>query len=614
MRHSESYDYSLSNDILKFTCVLTQEQITGLYEADGVTEKEKGVLLSEKNLVFASNGSSKRVSRKFPRNETRNEIVIGTFGLAIYLAKKYYYICDKTIDLDDLNQIAAEALISAAHYYIPSNLAKFSTYATKCIENSLKSAIWSPKRKRVKSINRGDFFRKELDKCSKLKMYLTARELGNERQSLSTILIKMNKLILEHNREMFYRKELNRVVNKVSKQKYLNDPEIKLDELYQEFIQIINNGYFNLFIGQEEKEVVDLWVKYIGYSGKSQGFNSYKNNNPMEFFDRRYSLHCLYYYIDWYVSKLSFMEKYLNTENRLKAENNGILPTEEEILAAMNQEIKQQNKIKCQLRKSSYHGKGALSLPAFKEYFSFWEEYKSVYGIDLLKPGARDQEIHEIANDDYYEYLDSLEDCMDSTEEKTQTPTPISEEDFVIIELEKRKKHVHEILKEKNEPRERRNQEIAILRDIAKSGRKLIKHYTPKDIANVNDDLTKLSNQNDELFLLIYSGRNIAKLPPVRTIADEAITNIFLEKYHDTLDNLPEMERKVMGLYYDEYGCHSMTASNIGKQLNICETQVYKLKRSAIQRLQKDPTMISFYKEFLSQTSNLEIKAEMPSI
>lgn len=91
--------------------------------------------------VFIGTRGIKAKDRKYPSDEIRNKIVCGTLGIAKYWASVYYHKTDNTIPYDDLLQIAREALISAAYYYVPNVVAKFTTYARRCIENKLKKEI-----------------------------------------------------------------------------------------------------------------------------------------------------------------------------------------------------------------------------------------------------------------------------------------------------------------------------------------------------------------------------------------------------------------------------------------------------------------------------------------
>jgi len=78
---------------------------------------------------------------------------------------------------------------------------------------------------------------------------------------------------------------------------------------------------------------------------------------------------------------------------------------------------------------------------------------------------------------------------------------------------------------------------------------------------------------------------------------EEALNNIFLDDYHQSLSQLPEMERQVLERYFDELGIHSEKVKEIGKDLGITPNKVYKVKSKALTRLRNDPIMQSYLED-----------------
>ena len=65
----------------------------------------------------------------------RNELVLENQGLAIAFARRYR---DRGVPADDLEQVALEALVGAVDRFEPERGLRFSTFAARTIEGSLK--------------------------------------------------------------------------------------------------------------------------------------------------------------------------------------------------------------------------------------------------------------------------------------------------------------------------------------------------------------------------------------------------------------------------------------------------------------------------------------------
>lgn len=136
---------------------LTQDEIVDLYNSEHIpyTDLEQEIKALEKDRPFTAKITDidkkikelksklptpsyryyltvmgrKHNIRKYPSEELRNKIVEGTMYLAIIYASIYTKKLEGQIEFDELFQIASEALISAAHYYIPNGPTTFTTYA-----------------------------------------------------------------------------------------------------------------------------------------------------------------------------------------------------------------------------------------------------------------------------------------------------------------------------------------------------------------------------------------------------------------------------------------------------------------------------------------------------
>ena len=97
---------------------------------------------------FVRNGQGDRI---LPSKELQNQVVEGNLYLCEVYANKYKNVFN--VEYDDIYQTAVIGLMSAARYYVPSKIAKFSTYASKCIENRI---LREYKAKKKSTVNYGD--------------------------------------------------------------------------------------------------------------------------------------------------------------------------------------------------------------------------------------------------------------------------------------------------------------------------------------------------------------------------------------------------------------------------------------------------------------------------
>ena len=105
--------------------------------------------------------------RTFPSSNAEEKIFKAHLYLVRFYAKKYSKNNSINCTFDDAFQIGSLGLLSACHYYIPGGPAKFTTYASKCIENSIIRSI-SKRKTKTKRISIED----ELERMQYLMQYL----------------------------------------------------------------------------------------------------------------------------------------------------------------------------------------------------------------------------------------------------------------------------------------------------------------------------------------------------------------------------------------------------------------------------------------------------------
>ena len=162
-------------------------------------------------------------------------------------------------EYDDIYQVAAMALWSAAYYYVPSIQATFKTYATKCIQNQLNKTFSlgsaKKKRKKVKPLT----LEKELERMRLLKDFLDAHVLSQRRNrsfnlSVGRLLFhkrfimndiptklklqRFNKKILELNKELLALGK--NLYPRVGRQKDLEEEEATYQKIIETFSKYLS--------------------------------------------------------------------------------------------------------------------------------------------------------------------------------------------------------------------------------------------------------------------------------------------------------------------------------------------------------------------------------------
>lgn len=494
--------------------------------------------------------------RTFPSRELRNKIVEGTLGLAKYWASIYYKKDENTYSFDDLFQIACEALISAAHYYIPNDNAKFSTYASKCIENKLKNVVFKKKKKKRKVQN---FFQKEKDFVKYVEMFLQVTSTTYEKYILSDFRKSLN----EFNRNLRYLGEYKRLLPSFSYNVY--KIEEKMESIVNYIIRGLKYSKLNLLITDEDRELVNLLLNF-------------QNTLKDEMYSKELSI-----YLGYYIRKLELVEEYLKIEKKLQSDNDGITPTKEEILEEFNRRIKEINQEKYKLRQNGFYSEEEKD---YEEPENFYFTYYNEFNVDPFISNkqyewngisSKAKERHDIL----YEYVYSdLE----------------SESEYLARVLNERRKHVNSLVNEANKEVYEYNRKIQEERDKFADGPGYKKYLNDSDISKIQQDVELLYGSDDELFELLKSGKDSRRQIKM-TLEEEVLNNLFLSDYYSELELLPKLEREVLLRYFDENGQHSMTAKSIGKELEITSAKVYKLKDSGLKRLSKSKKLQAYYEE-----------------
>ena len=576
-----------------------------------------------KQLYSSSRGIIKQ-KRKFPSLKLRNEIVEGHLSLARNLATKYYLMCDKKIEFDDLHQIAYEALISAAHYYIPSPRAKFKTYAARCIENKLKRSIGKIKNRKNKSETKLiEFIDKELRKIDYVLMLIDAcrNVRGKDGNEYFSNHFDLNPIGIQYRFKQsirFYNSEL-RSLGLTKEQ--LPAFKVKKSEVgFQEILKIaltyMKYSKMKALISSEDIEMASLVV-------------ASENHNP--------DLHEIYellYILNLYQKRLKDVRLLLEVEMELANNKDGITPSKEDLLDGVNRRIASENK-------GIYKSKQKSTTVKYEHLYNYSSVYYEMWGVDFLAPEEdavnRPNEIKEIEyyfentlssykslisdiedcledevhlykhNDDDDRYLPIIEDWDDNSfealEERVFTKEgailfvrdlierleSTTKKDYVDRVLEWRKKVTLDELNKLNAEIIEKNKTMKeIIRQ--QSATHYMRYWTMDNIESASLWLNSLYENG----LFIINSNIVRTTSQSQSVEDEVIANLFVKDYIGALESLPPLSKDILSLYYDENGTHSAKASEIARKLGITEKAVYREKDKALRLLRKNETLKSY--------------------
>lgn len=596
-------------------------------------------------LYLAGNGISPK-DRKFPSIETRNKIVCGTLSLAKYYAKLYYYKGEKNIPYDDLYQVACESLMSAAHYYIPNNNAKFTTYASRCIENKLKRLVCDDKKNNKKTYKLKDFFEQEKKNMRYVKMFIDAHKYiddnGEEYHTLQEEIIE-NWTLRRFRRSIKDYNETCHLQGKV-KDKMISykgkETEEKYHFILKKIFLILKNSKIKILMTDDEKYFIRALILH--------------KNIPKELS----KISELDYCVNTYLYKLNMIEKYLNFEKELKFKNNS-QPSDEEILKIFNDEIKNMNKMIYRFKKGYK--------PSYKRLHNFYSIYLNEYDfdpfdIDEFDRKSKEEEKNAIALK-FDEIIEDLEDTIEMCNQpdklinwmncekvifyydekvsehysyiepynkndethilsdtfnkyNTRYNRIMNKQEFIDMindyiknyndnkdeyikqVLKERKDYVNAILKEKNAPLIEYNKKIALEMELYKKRKKYERYLTLKDIEIIKKDIKLLFESGEEIYSYLNQERNKSKFHNSNILLEEEILNdCFMEDYYKCLNSLDPLERNVLLSYFDSNGMSNRTTKEISEEFDIKEKEVYKVKVKALNKLRNNEIIQNYLEE-----------------
>ena len=604
-----------------------KDLITQLEEKE---QKLKKQMKDEFAKLQISTQKKKCRERNYPSKELQAKIFLGTIHILKYPVWKKYVEMKYTEEYDDIYQVAAMALLSAIHYYVPSGEAAFKTYATKCIQNQLNMTFYlgskKKKRKRAKPLT----LEKELEHMRLLKDFLDAHVVSKNRNvsldlSIGRLLFhkrflmdpiptklklrRFNQKIIEFNQELLsFGKSL---YPRVSRKKDLEEDEATYQKIMNTFSHYLRMGMLNELISDEDRELINLLT--IAYHVKEQDKNF--------FILRQYV--CLYIY------KLNRIKYYLELEKDLTISNDGILPSTNDILKRINRDVKEFNK--------KYYRYHHPRLPVYldeieyKKPLSFYEAYYQQYGIDFLSQyDCSREEEKEMLVEDYEALVDQLEELIDQLEseeddekftlhlsdsdnyydigedEKAVSKLEAlktvknflkqvgTEEEYIAHVLKERTKIEKKMMDEHNAKVYQYNQQIS--KNLpAHQASSYQKPWKENDLLEIEKDIALIYTSEEALTILSNQERKLSKRTVLST-EEQAIIDDFLTTYYQALDTLPTLEKEILLRWFDEEGKHQCTAQEIGKELGIPPRKVYQLKEKGLHHLASNPN-ISAYKD-----------------
>lgn len=94
--------------------------------------------------------------------------------------------------------------------------------------------------------------------------------------------------------------------------------------------------------------------------------------------------------------------------------------------------------------------------------------------------------------------------------------------------------------------------------------------------------------------LLLDEKQHSTSRSKVLETEEAALQNIFMNDYYQALSELPDLEAKVLNLYFDANGEHSKTAKEIALELGISPAKVYQKKNNGLKKLRYNSKMIAY--------------------
>ena len=525
----------------KFLIALTEEAPSILQTiGDEITQLESKItnleyLYKDKisQMLYATTGKKPFV-KKYPSNNLRNKVFLGTVSLVNLYAKYYYFKYEYKFEFDELFQIAALSLLSATKYYVPNGKATFRTYASRCIETSLNKFV---KKKKYQK----RYVTEEKQQLNFINLFLDSLYNNEIEFSNYPNISSLNATIKQFNQEMLNLGYSNKLLKKIK------FDDSSLDNMIKEFNQFLNASGLAILIDNTDREMVSLISK---------------DKKIPKYMLKHWTLK---QYIDLYLQRLDDINLYLKVEQRLRKDS--IIPQNEDILKEMNQEVYNYNKI------VYYYINNNEDIPTFLDVTNFYYEYLDYYNVDFLDGNgeSRQYEIKEIRNEIKSHYKNLTKDEI---------------EDLVKEELKKRATFISNKVREINDSIIEYNRSIELNKNIY-FNKKYKRKYTISDIAKICENICKLTSENK---LFLNSQKTYSFIPDL-SLEEQAENNFFLKDYYSSLKDLPEDLKNIMLLWFDNEGKHNYSAKEISNFLNINEKQVYNKKDKALKLLSKNQTL-----------------------
>ena len=324
-------------------------------DIEGKIEKLKEHIEEEKIDSYVKGGYNERI---IPSKELQNMIVEGNLYLCEVYANKYKNVFN--VEYDDIYQTAVIGLMSAARYYVPSKIAKFSTYASKCIENRI---LREYKTKKKSTVNYGDLLL-ELDILLDILHLIEDEKYWQATQYIRT-----------HNKKMYlmgipkYSIEKKNITKAESKKIVWN----YFTKLYNKLSRSMG---LSLSITNEERDFISLELSYK---------RKYKIYNETRYIDRpkkQESAITLERYIFLYMKKLCNAILYNEViEDLIKRD---IPVTDEEIIKEANKRIKSYRKTFKDVKNRLEDYDGIVLSNDERIYKEYLNIYYRLYGIDKI--------------------------------------------------------------------------------------------------------------------------------------------------------------------------------------------------------------------------------------
>lgn len=577
---------------------------------------------NDANVIMLATKGKKRRSRIYPSKETRNEVFLGTVNLVKIYSSIYYKKLQGSVEYDEIFQTASEALLSASYYYIPTGVAKFTTYASRCIENKLRREFFKRKKKKKS-------YEQEKDDIQYATMYADSLLRKSENYGRvyynfnkpGTIIKRLNQKIREYNSDVLNLGHSDKARKIVRQPK---GTEQTLEDIFEIMLNLVEVRKINLIISDAERDMFNTIAEYLGISGDEK------------------VAYCLAQYLNLYHQKLKDIELYIEVEQDLQRKNDGFVPSQQEILDEMNKRVKQFNKDVYHYR---YDGENSLQNLyggcGYTQRKSYLKAYEEEFGINFFADkdddNSRQSEknsINEVLEDVLFYYdgiIDELEEIYDRDKEQRVSysctteeldgviveriefePTNGNDEETILVsdaieliknkieqlassflkdELKRRKNIVSEALTLYNSKIfEENNSKISQVEALRANSYK--RKYPANYISGLETDVQLLYFSDEEFMEFIeYQSRSRS---PRQSVEEEVCTREFMGIYYKALSGLPPIQNEILLRWYDSEGNRANQAREIAEELGIQPSEVIKEKRKAIGQLRKNPAIRNY--------------------